>query len=179
MSTSLENALYPRFSCQSEPCPISGAGVSGRSRTLIWSAAIAQLVEHVIRNDGVTGSSPVCGTSSPPEQVRWNADAIECQLAHVDNDSVKRAYARACLAGPSHGLVSRDAGLQSIIDVQADQAIATAFFDKALRSRKVATGPIDLINNADFVPNPVRGCRPCFERYRNIWRSSVMVSGQA
>jgi hypothetical protein len=27
-----------------------------------WSAAIAQLVEHVIRNDGVTGSSPVCGT---------------------------------------------------------------------------------------------------------------------
>src|SRR5665213_1398453 len=29
-----------------------------------WSAAIAQLVEHVIRNDGVTGSSPVCGTIS-------------------------------------------------------------------------------------------------------------------
>ena len=28
-----------------------------------WSAAIAQLVEHVIRNDGVTGSNPVCGTS--------------------------------------------------------------------------------------------------------------------
>jgi hypothetical protein len=27
-------------------------------------AAIAQLVEHVIRNDGVTGSNPVCGTSS-------------------------------------------------------------------------------------------------------------------
>src|SRR5438132_6308717 len=29
----------------------------------VWSAAIAQLVEHVIRNDGVTGSSPVCGTN--------------------------------------------------------------------------------------------------------------------
>jgi hypothetical protein len=29
----------------------------------VRSAAIAQLVEHVIRNDGVTGSSPVCGTS--------------------------------------------------------------------------------------------------------------------
>src|SRR5258706_13626241 len=28
-----------------------------------WSAAIAQLVEHVIRNDGVTGSNPVCGTN--------------------------------------------------------------------------------------------------------------------
>jgi hypothetical protein len=28
-----------------------------------WFAAIAQLVEHVIRNDGVGGSSPSCGTS--------------------------------------------------------------------------------------------------------------------
>jgi hypothetical protein len=28
-----------------------------------WFAAIAQLVEHVIRNDGVTGSNPVCGTN--------------------------------------------------------------------------------------------------------------------
>src|SRR6185437_8552090 len=27
-------------------------------------AAIAQLVEHVIRNDGVGGSSPSCGTSA-------------------------------------------------------------------------------------------------------------------
>jgi hypothetical protein len=26
-------------------------------------AAIAQLVEHVIRNDGVGGSNPSCGTS--------------------------------------------------------------------------------------------------------------------
>jgi hypothetical protein len=34
--------------------------VAERSR---WSAAMAQLVEHVIRNDGVTGSNPVCGTS--------------------------------------------------------------------------------------------------------------------
>lgn len=25
----------------------------------------------------------------------WNADAVERQLAHVDNDSVRRAYARA------------------------------------------------------------------------------------
>jgi hypothetical protein len=35
---------------------------SGSCRRTTWSAAIAQLVEHVIRNDGVTGSSPVCGT---------------------------------------------------------------------------------------------------------------------
>src|SRR6202046_3815351 len=63
-----------RFSCQEERCPISGAGVFGtpcRTQSR-WFAAIAQLVEHVIRNDGVTGSSPVCGTTSrlhlQPEQ---------------------------------------------------------------------------------------------------------------
>jgi hypothetical protein len=35
-----------------------------------WSAAIAQLVEHVIRNDGVTGSNPVCGTAFPSNNIR-------------------------------------------------------------------------------------------------------------
>src|SRR5260370_696200 len=58
-------AQAPRFSCQSGPCPISGGtrfrALHGRC---VWSAAIAQLVEHVIRNDGVTGSSPVCGTNA-------------------------------------------------------------------------------------------------------------------
>ena len=40
----------------------------------------------------------------------WNADAIERQLAHVDNDSVRRAYARRLLgrAGPYDGLVGRE-----------------------------------------------------------------------
>jgi hypothetical protein len=54
-----------RFSCQDGQCPISGAKrFQPRCRTqAAWSAAIAQLVEHVIRNDGVTGSNPVCGTS--------------------------------------------------------------------------------------------------------------------
>ena len=33
-------------------------------------AALAQLVEHIIRNDGVTGSSPVSGTTSPTRQLR-------------------------------------------------------------------------------------------------------------
>jgi hypothetical protein len=52
----------------SETCgkasPIRHAGVFGPSpRAAFWFAALAQLVEHVIRNDGVTGSSPVCGTS--------------------------------------------------------------------------------------------------------------------
>ena len=56
-----------RFSCKIAPRPISGAGVFGRlAEARFWFAAIAQLVEHVIRNDGVTGSSPVCGTSLDP-----------------------------------------------------------------------------------------------------------------
>ena len=33
-----------------------------RALSLHAQAAIAQLVEHVIRNDGVAGSSPACGT---------------------------------------------------------------------------------------------------------------------
>jgi hypothetical protein len=41
--------------------------------------------------------------------------------------------------------------------VQADQAMAAAFLDMALRSRNVATGPINPIKNAAFVPNPARG----------------------
>ena len=36
---------------------------SALTEPAFWFAAIAQLVEHVIRNDGVTGSSPVCGTT--------------------------------------------------------------------------------------------------------------------
>ena len=34
------------------------------NRAQIRSAAVAQLVEHVIRNDGVGGSSPFSGTTS-------------------------------------------------------------------------------------------------------------------
>jgi hypothetical protein len=56
--------MAPRFSCKTVARPISGAGVfGGFAEAAPWFAAIAQLVEHVIRNDGVTGSSPVCGTS--------------------------------------------------------------------------------------------------------------------
>ena len=44
-----------RFSCKIVGRPISGAGVFESLSERAWSAAIAQLVEHVIRNDGVTG----------------------------------------------------------------------------------------------------------------------------
>jgi hypothetical protein len=58
-----DQADLVRFSCKTAPCPISG-GTRLRlaAEPARWFAAIAQLVEHVIRNDGVTGSSPVCGT---------------------------------------------------------------------------------------------------------------------
>jgi hypothetical protein len=55
----------PRRPCQFGPRPISGAPrvacCSGADSHRF--AAIAQLVEHVIRNDGVGGSSPSCGTN--------------------------------------------------------------------------------------------------------------------
>ncbi len=58
-------------------CRVLARGVAGtapnrlRERVLVWSmvktgikdADLAQLVEHLICNQGVTGSSPVIGTS--------------------------------------------------------------------------------------------------------------------
>jgi hypothetical protein len=61
----------PRCPCQSGFCPISGGtrfqAVAERVNQGLWFAAIAQSVEHVIRNDGVGGSNPSCGTSYPAE----------------------------------------------------------------------------------------------------------------
>jgi hypothetical protein len=36
----------------------------------MWHAALAQLVEHIIRNDGVTGSNPVSGTTFLARKIR-------------------------------------------------------------------------------------------------------------
>jgi hypothetical protein len=41
----------------------SGAIRSGACMASLDGAAIAQLVEHIIRNDGVGGSNPSCGTN--------------------------------------------------------------------------------------------------------------------
>ena len=46
-----------------------------------WSAAIAQLVEHVIRNDGVTGSNPVCGTNLLSIKSRTQKPKAHCHLS--------------------------------------------------------------------------------------------------
>jgi hypothetical protein len=57
-------APHLRFSCQAGRLPISGARREfGLMPAFFRFAAIAQLVEHVIRNDGVGGSNPSCGTS--------------------------------------------------------------------------------------------------------------------
>ena len=48
------------------PCESTGEGVRGRPLVSHdCDAAIAQLVEHLIRNDGVGGSNPSCGTRFP------------------------------------------------------------------------------------------------------------------
>src|SRR2546429_10015468 len=52
-----------------------------------WSAAIAQLVEHVIRNDGVTGSNPVCGTASPSNNIPSHPENQHLTVAFVNLSS--------------------------------------------------------------------------------------------
>ena len=54
-----ETASLERASSIS-PCADSHEGLFTRS--LVVKAAVAQVVEHVIRNEGVGGSSPSCGT---------------------------------------------------------------------------------------------------------------------
>jgi hypothetical protein len=44
---------------------LAGARALAKGRA---SAALAQLVEHLIRNEGVTGSSPVSGTIHPMQK---------------------------------------------------------------------------------------------------------------
>ena len=50
-----------------------------RSRKFRRTAAIAQLVEHLIRNEGVLGSNPGCGTKSPSKTIHIRPKANEKQ----------------------------------------------------------------------------------------------------
>ena len=43
---------------------------SGSGLQSMRSAALAQSVEHIIRNDGVTGSNPVSGTIALGREIR-------------------------------------------------------------------------------------------------------------
>ena len=67
-------------------CLAAGRLVSGAAPA--WPAALAQLVEHRIRNAGVTGSSPVGGTihlkahkRGTPGIVRWKAVRVGARLS--------------------------------------------------------------------------------------------------
>ncbi len=44
--------------------PVYQASTLRHTPCASWNAAVAQMVEHVIRNDGVEGSSPFSGTSN-------------------------------------------------------------------------------------------------------------------
>ena len=98
------------------------------ARRRVRSAAIAQLVEHVIRNDGVTGSSPVCGTTahrralSPARTcrrgsllLRWMAAPSPCSAFSANRSAMTRRRRRPPLnsATRSASRRHRNAGCQS------------------------------------------------------------------
>ena len=76
----------------------TGGGLREESLTRIWVrwAGLAQLVEHLICNQGVTGSSPVAGTN-----IRGTA------LENVPLAEEQRAGAVACAAAMDTGAPSR------------------------------------------------------------------------
>ena len=82
--------------------PITGHGrylfpsVRSADRCMSENTINAALRRLGYAQDEMTGHGFRSAASSMlNESGKWNADAIERQLAHVDNDSVRRAYARA------------------------------------------------------------------------------------
>ena len=69
----LPSPVVPDIRCAMRPIGLSRP-------PLLGFAAIAQLVEHVIRNDGVGGSSPSCGTIYLIEMIK---DIVSDLLAIV------------------------------------------------------------------------------------------------
>jgi integrase len=68
------------------------------SRCMSENTINAALRRLGFRKDEMTGHGFRSAASSMlNESGLWNADAIERQLAHVDNDSVRRAYAMRSL----------------------------------------------------------------------------------
>ena len=81
---------------------ITGAGkflfpsIRSAARCMSENTVNAALRRLGFEQDEMTGHGfRSAGCSMLNEIGLWNADAIERQLAHVDNDSVRRAYARA------------------------------------------------------------------------------------
>jgi integrase len=70
--------------------------VRSAARCMSENTVNAALRRLGFEKDEMTGHGFRSAASSMAnESGQWNADAIERQLAHVDNDSVRRAYARA------------------------------------------------------------------------------------
>lgn len=89
-----------RFQTETLPGPdrtcATGPGGLHAARRRSRPAAVAQLVEHVIRNDGVGGSSPSCGTTPRPGRAFWSrrrpgwARAIRRFLKHPEHEQQGR-----------------------------------------------------------------------------------------
>jgi integrase len=70
--------------------------VCSASRCMSENTINAALRRLGFKKEGMTAHGFRSAASSMlNESGLWNADAIERQLAHVDNDSIRRAYARA------------------------------------------------------------------------------------
>jgi integrase len=70
--------------------------VRSHTRCMSENTLNAALRRMGFKNEDMTGHGFRASASSMLNECGlWNADAIERQLAHVDNDSVRRAYARA------------------------------------------------------------------------------------
>ena len=80
---------------------MTGQGRSSSIRSLVGPLHEREQINAALRRlgfaqDEMTGHGLRSAASSMLDELgQWNADAIERQLAHVDNDSVRRAYARA------------------------------------------------------------------------------------
>ena len=93
-----------------------------RTRPSLWSAAIAQLVEHVIRNDGVGGSSPSCGTSKIKPLAK---------PAAYNNTVESYGVTRGVTAAPEDGRTRRkrarpcDSKDRMVVDTEPDRCLST------------------------------------------------------
>jgi integrase len=71
-------------------------GVRGRNRSLSENTFNSALRRHGYSKEEMTAHGFRSAASSVlNESGQWNADAIEAQLAHVERNSIRRAYARA------------------------------------------------------------------------------------
>src|SRR6056297_1872755 len=71
-------------------------------------AGVAQLVEHVIRNDGVVGSSPITGTISPKSCIQLPFEA--CKNTYVSAEASGLFFTSSSTSSASRTSASSSAG---------------------------------------------------------------------